>query len=78
MLLVGRHSVTRSDMVVIKKLKRKRQRKLRDGFRVSSFAGKRETEGKTPRITLTKKAISNMKQRNKIPGLPSSVLILNV
>lgn len=41
---------------------------------MSSFARKRETEGKTPRITPDKKkAISNMKQRNKIPGLPSSV-----
>ena len=46
MLLVGRHSVTRSDMVVIKKLKRKRQRKLRNGFRVSSFARKRKQRGK--------------------------------
>lgn len=41
---------------------------------MSSFARKRETEEKTPRITPDKKkAISNMKQRNKIPGLPSSV-----
>lgn len=55
MLLVGRHSVTRSDMVVIKKAKERRQRKLRYNFRVSSFARKRETEGKTPRITPDKK-----------------------
>lgn len=65
MLLVGRDSVTRSDIVVIKlKLKQKRERKLRDGFRVSSFAGRGETEGKILRITLKKR------QRNKSPAYP--------
>lgn len=74
MLLVGRHSVTRSDMVVIKKAKTKKAKKIKGQFQSEQFCQEKGNRGENPKNNLRqKKAISNMKQRKKIPGLPSSV-----
>ena len=74
MLLVGRHSVTRSDMVVIKKAKTKKAKKIKGQFQSEQFCQEKGNRGENPKNNpRQKKAISNMKQRNKIPGLPSSV-----
>lgn len=74
MLLVGRHSVTRSDMVVIKKAKTKKAKKIKGQFQSEQFCQEKGNRGENPKNNpRQKKAISNMKQRKKIPGLPSSV-----